>query len=147
MKATKHNSQRKWVKTFYQSKICVRCKLSIRNAINHLNVIVVHSIKVFVHFQNNLPTFIDYFSEQVLCSREGSRRAVPTLIAKLMLALMNRVIGTFMQSHQKTWVFSGQTTLLSSQVTMNWWRIHVQNSRRYRRQIVRLTGFCKAPEN
>lgn len=107
-------------------------------------MIVVHTVKVSVHFQNNLLTFVDDFSEQVLSPEEVSRRAVPALVAELVLALVDGDVGPLGQGHQQARVVPSQAALLAAQGAVDG-GVHVEDARRDGGQVVRLPGLGDAP--
>jgi hypothetical protein len=102
---------------------------------------VVHTVKVSVHFQNNLLTFVDDFSEQVLSPEEVSRRAVPALVAELVLALVDGDVGPLGQGHQQARVVSSQAALLAAQGAVDG-GVHVEDARRDGGQVVRLPALA-----
>ena len=77
-------------------------------------------------------------AEQIFPTEEILGGAVPSAIAKLMLALGDRLVRTPGHGHQYPWVFPGQSSLLSPQGRVDR-GIHVQGGRRHRQKIVRLS--------
>lgn len=89
-------------------------------------------------------TFVDDLPEEVLAPKKVPSGAVPSLVAELVLALVNGVVGPLGHGHQKARVFPGESALLSAQGAVHR-GVHVEHPRRYGGEVVWLAGFRYPP--
>mgnify|MGYP004569276541 CR=1 FL=1 len=89
-------------------------------------------------------TSVDDPAKEVFPTEEILGRAVPSAIAKLMLALGDRLVRTSGHRHQDPGIFPGQSALLSPQGRVHR-RIHVKGGRRHWQKVIRLPCLGDSP--
>lgn len=89
-------------------------------------------------------TSVHDLAEQIFPTEEILGGTIPSTIAKLMLALCDRLIRAPGHGHQHSWIFSGQPALLSPQGRVHC-GIHVKGGWRHWQKIVRLSCLRDSP--
>lgn len=93
---------------------------------------------------NPMLTSVHDLAEQIFPTEEILGGTIPSTIAKLMLALCDRLIRAPGHGHQHSWIFSGQPALLSPQGRVHC-GIHVKGGWRHWQKIVRLSCLRDSP--
>lgn len=89
-------------------------------------------------------TSLDDLPEQILPPEEVPRGAVPPPVPELVLALVDRHVGTLGDRGQHARVLPREPSLLPPQRRV-YRRIHVDHTVRQRRNVVRFAGLRDAP--
>lgn len=102
------------------------------------------TMTTFYHASGRKLTSLDDLPEQILPPEEVPRGAVPPPVPELVLALVDRHVGTLGDRGQHARVLPRKPTLLPPQRRV-YRRIHVDHTVRQRRNVVRFAGLRDAP--